>query len=65
MLREGYLENNNRPFFEHDPGQLSPTNNLMPLSRGGVFSNIEGFEVRNLFKEFFTNEGALCWQPNS
>lgn len=65
MLREGYLEKNKRPFFDYDTEQPPPTDNLMPLSRCGGFSNIEGFEVRNLFKEFFNNEGSIPWQTNS
>jgi len=59
MLREGYLEKNQRPFFDYDTEQSPPIDNLMPLSRRGGFSNIEGFEVRNLFKEFFNNERAV------
>jgi len=38
---------------------------MIPISQRRGFSNIEGFEVRNLFKEFFSNGGALPWQPNS
>lgn len=65
MLREGYLEKNKRPLFDYDTEQPPPTDNLMPLSRCGGFSNIEGFEVRNFFKEFFNNEGSIPWQTNS
>jgi len=65
MLREGYLEKNKRPFFEYDTEQTQPTDNMIPFSRRGGFSNIEVFEVRNLFRDFFNNEGALSWQPNS
>jgi len=65
MLREGYMEKNKRPFFDHNTEQPPPIDNMIPLTRRGGFSNIEGFEVREVFKTFFNNEGALPWQPSS
>lgn len=35
---------------------------MIPVSRRGEFSSIEGFEVRDLYKKFFNNEGAVSWQ---
>lgn len=64
MLREGYMEKNKRPFFDLNSEEPPPINNMMPLSRRGGFSNMEGFEVREVFKTFFNDEGALSWQPN-
>jgi len=59
MLRDRYLEKNKRPFFDYDTEQPPPVENFMPLSRRGGFSNIEGFEVRNLFKEFLIMKGLF------
>lgn len=61
MLRDGYLEKNNKPFYEYDCEQTAPTNNMLEISAGGGFSNMEGFKVRDQFKHFFNNEGALNW----
>ncbi|CAI6373994.1 unnamed protein product [Macrosiphum euphorbiae] len=55
---------NKRPFFDLNSEEPPPINNMMPLSRRGGFSNMEGFEVREVFKTFFNDEGALSWQPN-
>lgn len=62
MLRDGYMENNKRPFYELDSEQTEPTNNMLSMTRGGGFYNIEGFEVRDRFKHFFNNEGSVSWQ---
>lgn len=35
------------------------------ISRSGGFSNAEGFDVREAFKLFFNNEGAVSWQHNT
>lgn len=61
MLRDGYLEKNNKPFYEYDCEQTAPTNNMLKISVGDGFSNMEGFKVRDQFKHFFNNEGALNW----
>ncbi|CAI6372415.1 unnamed protein product [Macrosiphum euphorbiae] len=62
MLRDAYMENNKRPFYELDSEQTEPTNNMLSMTRGGGFYNIEGFEVRDRFKHFFNNEGSVSWQ---
>lgn len=62
MLRDAYMENNKRPFYELDSEQTEPTNNMLSMTRGGGFYNIEGFEVRDRFKNFFNNEGTVSWQ---
>jgi len=62
MLRNGYLEKNNRPFYDYEEEQLKAKNNMIPLSRGGGFNNIEGFDVRERFKSYFNNEGSVPWQ---
>lgn len=60
MLREGYLETKKQSFFELRTAEETPINNKISISRRGGFSSIEGFEVRDLYKEFFNNEGAVC-----
>lgn len=65
MLRDGYLEKNNKPFYEYDCENkllyVVYCNNMLEISAGGGFSNMEGFKVRDQFKHFFNNEGALNW----
>lgn len=65
MLCERYLETNKQPFFELDNVEQTPINNMIPMSCREGFSSFEGFEVRDLYKEFFNNEGAISWQPNT
>lgn len=62
MLRDGYLENNKRPYYEYDHDQDLPSNSMLPIRRGGGFLNANGFEVRERFKTFFNNEGSVSWQ---
>ncbi|KAL4120165.1 hypothetical protein QTP88_012895 [Uroleucon formosanum] len=62
MLRSGYMEKNNHSFYDFEDEQSTPTNNMLPLSRGGGFINIEGFDVRERFKSYFNNEGSIPWQ---
>lgn len=62
MLRDTYMENNERPFYELDTEQPGPTDSMLPMARTGGFSNIDGFEVRDRFKNFFNNEGSITWQ---
>lgn len=64
MLRDAYLEENGRAFIEFNSREPVPTNNIIPIARGGGFANAEGFDVREAFKEFFCNEGAVSWQEN-
>lgn len=45
----------------YDCEQTAPTNNMLEISAGGGFSNMEGFKVRDQFKHIFNNEGALNW----
>lgn len=35
---------------------------MIPIVREGGFSNADGFKVRDTFKEFFMNEGAVSFQ---
>ncbi|VVC46286.1 Hypothetical protein CINCED_3A018764 [Cinara cedri] len=39
----------------------TPINNMIPMSIRGSCSSIKGFEARDLYKEFFNNEGAVSW----
>lgn len=62
MLREAYLEKNKNPYYEYEPEKTPPIDNIISFSRSGGFSNAEGFSVRETFKSFFNNEGAVSWQ---
>lgn len=62
MLRDTYMENNARSFYELDTEQPGPTDSMLPMARANGFSNIEGFEVRDRFENFFNNEGFITWQ---
>lgn len=62
ISRNSYMEKNNRPFYDYEEEQPTPTTNLLPLSRGGGLSNIEGFDVRERFKSYFNNEGSIPLQ---
>lgn len=53
------LEENGRAFIEFDSREPVLTNNIIPITRGGGFANAEGLDVREAFKEFFCNEGAV------
>ncbi|XP_060861851.1 uncharacterized protein LOC132938875 [Metopolophium dirhodum] len=64
MLRDAYLEENGRAFREFDSREPVPINNIIPIARGGGFANAEGFDVREAYKDFFNNEGAVSWQNN-
>lgn len=62
MLREGYLEKNGKVFYYYDPGESRPINNMTSIVREGGFLNADGFLVRDTFKQFFMNEGAVSFQ---
>lgn len=52
---------NKRPFYDYDKEQSTLVDNMLSLSRGGGYANIEGFEVRELFKTYFNSEGSVPW----
>ncbi|KAL4111794.1 hypothetical protein QTP88_015681 [Uroleucon formosanum] len=58
------MEENGRAFKEFDSRESVPINNIIPIARGGDFANAEGFDVREAYKDFFNNEGAVSWQNN-
>jgi len=62
MLRDGYLENNKRPYYEYDHDHDLPPNSMLPIRSGGGFLHANGFEVRERLKHFFNNEGSVSWQ---
>jgi len=64
MLRDAYLEENGGAFREFDSREPVPINNIIPIGRRGGFANAEGFDVREAYKDFFNNEGAVSWQNN-
>lgn len=62
MLRDAYLEGNGRCYYERsntDP----PTQYFIPLRAGGGFGNLEGFDIREQFCNYFnSNSGSVHWQ---
>lgn len=59
LLRDAFLEKNGKSFYEHDPTHSTPFNDF---SRAGGYSNAEGFDIRDKFKNFFVQEGQVPWQ---
>lgn len=59
MLRDAFLEKGNKIYYEYDEGQSIEMGTL--CSRGG-FASADGFDVREKFKQFFIQEGAVSWQ---
>lgn len=64
MLRDAYLEKNNKIFYQYDHEKCMNNIHFTPLINEGGFANAEGFTVRDSFKEYFNNEGAVPWQEN-
>lgn len=68
MLRDAYLEENGRASKEFYSRETVPINNIIPIARGGGFANVERFNVREPYKDFFNNEAvnnrAVSWQNN-
>lgn len=62
MLRNGCLEKNKRFFFGYDKVKSTSADNMLSLSRGAGFTNIEGFKDRELFKPYFNHEESVAWQ---
>lgn len=63
LLRDGYLEINNRPYYIRDENQ-NPTDNMIDLA--ATTSTVhDGINVRNQFKLFFNSQiGQVSWQNN-
>ncbi|KAK5637902.1 hypothetical protein RI129_000130 [Pyrocoelia pectoralis] len=61
MLRDAYLEDNAQRYFELS--NTEPTQNLIPLRAGGGFANLEGFDIRHRFCDYFNSKsGSVYWQ---
>lgn len=61
LLRTAYLEQSGKPYFEYDSSE-QPTVGLVPLVRLGGFANNDGFDIRQCFATFFSNQGSVEWQ---
>lgn len=63
LLRDGYLEINNRPYYIRDENQ-NPTDNMIDLA--ATTSTVhDGINVRNQLKLFFNSQiGQVSWQNN-
>jgi len=62
MLRYAYLEKNGKVYHQFDSEQPIPDNNMLPLEYERGFLSSEGLSVREIFKDYFVNEGAVPWQ---
>lgn len=63
LLRDGFLEKNNKSYYEYDSNIQMP-NNVTPLTGGGGFADATGLEIREMFANYFNEEGAREWQNN-
>lgn len=65
LLRNRYIENTSKYYYNFDQNETEPTQNMMALVRSGGYANFEGFLVRDEFKKFFNSEeGAVPWQDH-
>jgi len=62
LLRDAFLENGSKIFYEYNREQS--INNMGHLTSSGGFANADGFDVREQFKNFFIQEGAVSWQDH-
>lgn len=63
MLRDAYLEENGQCYFELSNTEPLPTQNLITLRAGVRFSNLEGFNIRDRFYEYFNSKSRFVhWQ---
>ncbi|KAF0687727.1 protein ANTAGONIST OF LIKE HETEROCHROMATIN PROTEIN 1-like, partial [Aphis craccivora] len=61
MLRDAYLEHNGKAYYQFDQ-EYSTVNNMRSFSGESGFINTEGVIVRDIFKDYFANIGAVPWQ---
>jgi len=61
MLRDAYLEKNGKIFYQPD-SEEPPSANMTSLASESGFLSTEGIAVRDIFKDYFVNEGAVSWQ---
>ncbi|XP_046684147.1 protein ANTAGONIST OF LIKE HETEROCHROMATIN PROTEIN 1-like [Homalodisca vitripennis] len=63
MLRDAYLEENGQCYFELSNSEPLPSQNMIPLRAGGGFGNLEGFDIRDRFCDYFNSKsGSVHWQ---
>lgn len=61
LLRDAYLEKNSKPYYEYDSKVQMPES-VTSLTGAGGFGNADGLEIRELFTDYFNDEGATNWQ---
>ncbi|KAL4104241.1 hypothetical protein QTP88_019550 [Uroleucon formosanum] len=59
--KNAYLEKNGKIFYQPDSEEPSNANMTSLASESGFLST-EGIAVRDIFKDYFVNEGAVSWQ---
>lgn len=62
MLRVAYLEKNGKIFYQFDLQETTPNVNMESLASENGFLSSNSIVVRNIYKDFFVNEGAVPWQ---
>lgn len=63
LLRDGFLKVNNKSYYDFDSNDTMPINNIIALAKTGGYANVDGFEVRDGFMEYFnSNESQVPWQ---
>jgi len=62
MLRDAYLEKNGKVYHQFDSEQPIPDNNILSLEHEKGILSPEGLVIREIFKDYFVNEGAVPWQ---
>ncbi|KAJ8940659.1 hypothetical protein NQ314_010634 [Rhamnusium bicolor] len=55
MLRNGYLETHDTPYFNCDPDAHFSKVNMIPFTETGEFASTEGFEIRDVFRTYFNS----------
>jgi len=61
MLRDAYLGKNGKIFYQPD-SEEPPNANMTSLASESGFLSTEGIAVRDIFKDYFVNKGAVSWQ---
>lgn len=63
LLRDAYLEKNGIPYYRFNNKIPEAIENMFPLARRGGFQNIDGFQIREALKDYFTSDaGKVPWQ---
>lgn len=66
VLRIGYLETHNTPYYNTDPNVELPQDNLIAFTRTAGFASTKDFAVRDQFRTYFNSpQGSVTWQEKT